>query len=487
LQDRVPGVTRPMASRTSYVYVGGELRWHPEPVGAGPADRLRTNVARRPHRQTGSQRKSTRRGLLRISAVLAFAGCATLLLLFHKQLPGAVLFDDARAHVYAITGAATSSADGSRLIAAKQTTSTSTTAANIVAQGFGSQPQQRAPNPVAAKAAGPDVPPARVAALGNERASTALQPRSDAAAITIERTTEKTALVDFETAPFPYQGNMPGTNQRFLNVGQEGHRGHSNFRGKTLWEPQTYNDDRALLHIPPGFDPKRPAVMVVFFHGHGAELARDVRDRQQLPAQVTEGGINAVLVAPQFAFDAADSSAGKFWELNGFKRFLDEAVLKLAGLYGDPRSAAAFANMPIIIVAYSGGFGPTLAVLERGGVRGRVRGLVLLDALYAGTDKFADWIANNRSAFFISSYTTHTAHQNADLENLLRKRSVSYSSELRHSELEGMVTFLPTGAISHRDFVTHAWANDPVRDILARMNGVYPKIQTASMASSTRK
>jgi hypothetical protein len=39
-----------------------------------------------------------------------------------------------------------------------------------------------------------------------------------------------------------------------------------------------------------------------------------------------------------------------------------------------------------------------------------------------------------------------------------------------------MVTFLPTGAISHRDFVTHAWANDPVKDILARMSGVYPKI-----------
>jgi hypothetical protein len=53
----------------------------------------------------------------------------------------------------------------------------------------------------------------------------------------------------------------------------------------------------------------------------------------------------------------------------------------------------------------SGGFGPTLSVPDRGGVRSRVRGLVLLDALYIGIDKFANWIAENRSTFYVSSYT----------------------------------------------------------------------------------
>jgi len=294
----------------------------------------------------------------------------------------------------------------------------------------------------------------------------------------------ETSLVDFETAPFPYRGMVPGLNRPFLNAGEQGHRGHINFRGHVFWESQTFSDDRVLLHIPPGFDPGRPAVMVVFFHGHGANLARDVRDRQQVPAQITAAGANAVLVAPQFAVDAPDSSAGKFWEPNGFKRFLDEAAVKLARLYGDPRSAAAFARMPIVIVAYSGGFGPTLSVLDRGGVRSRVRGLVLLDALYAGIDKFADWIAENRSTFFVSSYTPHTAHHNADLERLLRERSVPYGSDLRPKHLQGMVTFLPAGDISHRDFVTHAWADNPVKDILARMDDVDPKIATAGTTAS---
>jgi hypothetical protein len=280
----------------------------------------------------------------------------------------------------------------------------------------------------------------------------------------------ETALVDFENAPFPYRGAIPGTNRTFLNAGDTSRRGHATFRGRVLWESQTYSDDRVLLHIPPGFDPSRPAVMVVFFHGHGAELARDVRDRQQLPAQITASGVNAVLVAPQFAVNAADSSAGKFWEPNGFKRFLDEASVKLARLYGDPRKAFTFANMPIVLVAYSGGFGPTLSVLDRGGANQRIRGLVLLDALYSGIDTFGNWIANNRSTFFVSSYTPHTAYHNADLERVLNARSVPYSSELRRNNLQGMVAFLPAGPVSHRDFVTHAWTDNPIKDILLRMD-----------------
>jgi hypothetical protein len=293
-----------------------------------------------------------------------------------------------------------------------------------------------------------------------------------------------TKLMDFENAPFPYRGMMPASGRPFLNAGEQTNRGHVNFRGRVLWESKTFGDDRVLLHIPPGFNPRRPAVMVVFFHGHGATLARDVRDRQQVPEQITAAGINAVLVAPQFAVDAADSSAGKFWEPNGFKRFLDEAAIKLAQIYGDPRSSMAFANMPIVIVAYSGGFGPTLSVLDRGGVRSRVRGLVLLDALYGGFDKFADWIAQNRSAFFVSSYTPHTAGHNSYLEQLLRERSVPYSSELRRGHLEGMVSFLPAGPISHRDFVNHAWVDYPIKDILVRMDGVDPRIDTASSTAS---
>ncbi len=328
--------------------------------------------------------------------------------------------------------------------------------------------------------------PIRVASLDNSVPQVAMPSIAPIPSRIPSNIEAKTSLVDFATAPFPYHGMMPGTDRPFLNAGGSGHRGHVNFRGRVLWESSTFSDDRVLLHIPPGFDPKRPAVMVVYFHGHGADLAHDVRDRQQLPAQITAAKINAVLVAPQFAVDAADSSAGKFWEAGGFKRFLDEAGDKLARLYGDPRIAPTFANMPIVLVAYSGGFGPALSVLDRGGIaKSRLRGIVLMDALYAGIDTFANWIADNRSAFFISSYTTHTAHHNADLEHLLNARSVPYGSEIRRNHLNGMVAFLPEGDISHRDFVNHAWADNPIKDLLVRMDDTVPRIETASTAGTT--
>jgi hypothetical protein len=292
----------------------------------------------------------------------------------------------------------------------------------------------------------------------------------------------KTALIDFQTAPFPYDGRMPGSNRPFLDAGEAGHRGHTNFRGRVLWDHDTFGDPRVLLHIPPGFDANKPSVMIVFFHGHGATLSRDVRDRQQVPAQISAAGVNAVLVAPQFAVDAADSSPGKFGDPGGFKRFLDEAAEQLARLHGDPRTRQTFANMPIVIVAYSGGFGPTLSVLDNGGVKPRIRGIVLLDALYSGINKFANWIAENRSGFFVSSYTPHTRGHNADLEQMLRAKSVSYGSELRRDHLAGSVTFLPAGDISHRDFVTHAWADLPLKDILLRLDEYDTRVQTATTA-----
>lgn len=296
----------------------------------------------------------------------------------------------------------------------------------------------------------------------------------------------RTVLVDFESAPFPYNGNMPNSEKRFLDSGEGANRGHTNFRGRVLKESAVFSDRRALLHIPQGFDANKSGVIVVFFHGHGANLADDVRDRQQVPAQISASGVNAVMVAPQFAVNAADSSSGKFWEKDGFKRFMDEAAKQFAKLNGDPKSARAFARMPIVIVAYSGGFGPTLSVLDRGGVNPRIRGVVLLDALYAGTEKFADWIAANRSAFFVSSYTPHTRRLNVELEQMLGEKSIAYASELKPNRLPGSVTFLPAGDVSHRDFVNHAWADNPIKDILARLDVAGPGSASSATDSNSR-
>ena len=280
----------------------------------------------------------------------------------------------------------------------------------------------------------------------------------------------KTTLVAFDTAPFPYDGTIARTDKPFMNISEGGRRGHRTPFNRVYWEDETYNDPRVLLHIPRGFDVKRPAVMVLYFHGHGATLERDVHLRQELPRQISESGMNAILVAPQLAVDARDSSPGKFWEPGAVKRFLAEAATKLARLQGDPQSRQTFANMPVVLVAYSGGFLPAAWTMSGGGVGKRLRGVVLLDALYGEADKFADWIVNQRSGFFVSAFADFTRAKNMALERVLAERSIPVKTELNERLGPGSVVFLPTNPeTEHRDFVTQAWTRYPVKDLLQRM------------------
>jgi hypothetical protein len=281
---------------------------------------------------------------------------------------------------------------------------------------------------------------------------------------------ELTTLVSLKSSAFPYLGNNPRTDTPFLNVSNDGRRGHRGPGGRVYWQDETYNDNRTLIHIPRHFDARKPGVIVVFFHGNGATLERDVRDRQLVPQQISESGVNAVLLAPQLAVDAADSSAGKFWQPGGLKRFVAESAERLAQLYGDPASAKAFASMPVVIVGYSGGYVPAAWSLQVGGLGSRVRGVFLLDAIYGELDKFASWIENNRSAFFVSSYTHYTKRRDQELMRMLRDRGISVAEDMDRPLQPGSVVFVETpDGITHRDYVTQAWTELPVKEVLVKM------------------
>ena len=281
---------------------------------------------------------------------------------------------------------------------------------------------------------------------------------------------EQTALIGLKSSAFPYNGNNPRTDTPFLNVSNGDRHGHRSYSGRVYWQDETFNDNRVLMHVPEHFDANKPGVIVVFFHGHGATLERDVRDRQLLPQQISDSGANAVLLAPQLAFDAADSSAGKFWQPGGLKRFINESADHLAKLYGDPNAAKTFANMPIVIVGYSGGFVPAAWSLEVGGLGNRVRGVVLLDAVYGELDKFASWVANNRSGFFVSAYTQYTQRHDQELIQMIRDKGISVSDDMDGPLRPGSVIFVKTPeGVTHRDYVTHAWTDRPVREVLAKM------------------
>jgi hypothetical protein len=283
-------------------------------------------------------------------------------------------------------------------------------------------------------------------------------------------TAAKTQLVPFDTTPFPYSGPVPDKGITFLDVVNGERRGHTSLRGGVYWEDLTYSDKRVLLFIPRGFDIRRPALIVMFFHGNLATLTRDVRGRQQIPRQVEQSGLNAVLVAPQFAVDALDSSSGRFWEPGVFAKFLDESARKLTQLHGDAQARSVFERAHVVIAGYSGGYNPAAYALAVGGANARVHGVILFDGLFAEIDKFADWLAKRPSAFFFTAYGTAARTEHAELQRMLTDRGVSFGTTLPARLTPGSVTLLAVGDdVRHNDFMTRAWVADPLKAALARI------------------
>ena len=287
-------------------------------------------------------------------------------------------------------------------------------------------------------------------------------------------------LVRFKHAPYPYV-RTAAERQRFYDVIDGKRRGHTGRDGTVYWEDETYQDNRVLLAIPASFDPKRRPVLVVYLHGNQSQLLRDVRDRQRVPAQIAAAKINALVLAPQFAVDALDSGAGKFAKPGAFARFLDEGAEKmdrLLRLYlGRQRKRPNLRNAPVILVAYSGGYAPAAAALSVGHANPRIRGVVLLDAVYGSEPEFSAWIGRHRaSAFVFSAYTESTRVNNELLQSLLRERQVPFTLAMPRHLAPGAVHFLPLGSeVEHVEFLTQAWTANPLTDVLRRVSTDIPR------------
>src|SRR5207302_7098856 len=84
--------------------------------------------------------------------------------------------------------------------------------------------------------------------------------------------------------------------------------------------------------------------------------------------------------------------------------------------------------------------------------------------------KFASWVANNRSAFFVSSYTHYTKRRDKELMRMLRDRGISVAEDMDRPLQPGSVVFVETPeGVTHRDYVTQAWTELPVKEVLVKM------------------
>ncbi len=108
---------------------------------------------------------------------------------------------------------------------------------------------------------------------------------------------------------------------------------------------------------------------------------------------------------------------------------------------------------------------------EGGRVQNRIRGVVLLDALYGEVDKFLAWFAKNRTTFFVSAYTDSTPRKNATLKTILARQKIAYETDLKQQKWQHGVTFLSTNSnVGHWNFVSRAWADYPIKDLLSKLD-----------------
>jgi hypothetical protein len=137
---------------------------------------------------------------------------------------------------------------------------------------------------------------------------------------------------------------------------------------------------------------------VVHFHGHNTTAER-ATTAHQLREQLFESKQNAILVVPQLAVMAPDSSAGKLEIPGAFARMLDDVLRTLEQrdvrvALGPSAPGIGASAGRVCISAHSGGYHSAACSLRAGGAH--VHEVWLFDALYAETDVFRDWVIEGR-------------------------------------------------------------------------------------------
>lgn len=257
-----------------------------------------------------------------------------------------------------------------------------------------------------------------------------------------------------DAAPFPF--DAPG----FFTEGVAGARRRS-VAGNT-YDEDRYRDDRVLVHRPAGFDPARPCAILLYLHGHGTLLSRDVAGGHAIPAQLDRAGVNALLVAPQMAREAADSHSGKLSHPGGAARLLDEAAAA-AGL-----DRARLATSPVIVAAFSGGYRAAADCLTVGGLGDRIAGCVLIDALYARLDDFVAWrAAASPSSFLAVLHGPSTRDLALALGRRLRETGETVHRRWPLQLAPGTVAIAPS-RIAHPDMPVLGPPRFPLTQVLRR-------------------
>jgi hypothetical protein len=240
-----------------------------------------------------------------------------------------------------------------------------------------------------------------------------------------------------------------------------------------------YDDDTVLVFVPDHFRyrAEEGVPALVHFHGHHSTAERALV-AHALREQLVDSRQNAVLVVPQLAVNAADSSCGRLESAGGLARLLGSALSLAAHEGRATLGDAAFPERAPLgrtcLSAHSGGYWAASRCLREGGVD--VHETYLFDALYAEGDVFRDWVVARKGAPAASrhklvSYFTvgaPTEATNRALREELERAGVLVAEEMREGELSRH-DISHASAVFVRTSVAHGevtWETNALRDVL---------------------
>jgi hypothetical protein len=238
-------------------------------------------------------------------------------------------------------------------------------------------------------------------------------------------------------------------------------------------------DDTVIVFVPQRyrFRADEGVSALVHFHGHNSSAERAML-AHALREQLVDSRQNAVLVIPQLALLAADSSCGRLASPRGLARLLGSALSTAARAGRKTLRDARFPERAelgrVCVSAHSGGYHAAACSLRDGGVD--VSETYLFDALYAEKEVFRDWVLARRGdpaasrhklvSYFIAGAPTEPV--NHGLRSDLERKGVLVAGELREGVLSRR-DLSHAGAVFVRTEVNHSavtWETNALRDVL---------------------
>lgn len=216
----------------------------------------------------------------------------------------------------------------------------------------------------------------------------------------------------FSSAPFPD------------SLRSDGHM----YGGKLYSAADHYSDSSVAIFVPNGFRKEKQTDVVVYFHGWNNNIDSACTE-YRLIDQFSAAKKNAIFIFPEGPKDAPDSYGGRMERTNGLKLLLSDVMKFLRGknLVGSEKIGK------ILIAGHSGAYHVISFCVMRGGMTSHISDVVLFDALYGETEKFAYWIDHYKGRF-VDIYTDSggTKYETQSLMADLDAWHIPYCSKEEH-------------------------------------------------------